>query len=66
MVNSSSINDKLGTEVILDEFVSFFRTVCISESSINKGFTFKIIPSKANFLIGSNNSNERGDVIKIE
>ena len=67
MVNSSSINDKVGTEIILDnEFISFKNCIAFLESSINKGFTFKIIPSKANFLIGSNNSNERGDVIKIE
>ncbi|MFV8363953.1 glycosyltransferase family 2 protein [Flavobacterium sp. ZT3P35] len=67
MVNSSSINDKLGTEIILDnEFISFKNCIAFLESSIDKGFTFKIIPSKANFLIGSNNSNERGDVIKIE
>ena len=32
----------------------------------NKGLTFKILPKGANFLIGSDNSRERGTVVKIE
>ncbi|MFV5688249.1 glycosyltransferase family 2 protein [Flavobacterium sp. ZT3R25] len=67
MVISSSLRSGDGTEIILDnEFVSFKKSIAILESSRNKGFTFKIIPKNANFLIGSNNSNERGKVIKIE
>ena len=67
MVISSSIKSKIGTEVILDnEFISFKECIAILESSRNKRFTFKIIPKKANFLIGSNNSNERGEIIEIE
>ncbi|MFV5695627.1 glycosyltransferase family 2 protein [Flavobacterium sp. LB3P122] len=71
MVISSSLRSGYGTEIILDnEFVSFKESIAILESSINKsrslGITFKIIPKQANFLIGSNNSNERGEVIKIE
>jgi hypothetical protein len=58
MVNLSSINDKLELEVILDNELFFKNCIAFLESSINKGFTFKIIPSKA-ILIGSNNSNER-------
>ena len=60
-------NSIVGAEVILDnEFISFKECIAVLESSINKGFTFKIIPKNANFLVGSNNSNERGEVIKIE
>ena len=59
-------NSVVGTELILDnEFISFKECIEVLESSRNKGFTFKIIPKNANFLIGSNNSNERGEVIKI-
>nr|WP_314895957.1 hypothetical protein [uncultured Flavobacterium sp.] len=67
MVISSSLRSGDGTEIILDnEFVSFKESIAILESSRNKGFTFKIIPKNTNFLIGSNNSNERGEIIKIE
>ncbi|WP_035673672.1 glycosyltransferase family 2 protein [Flavobacterium sp. 83] len=67
MVISSLVRNKAGTEIILDnEFVPFKECIAILESSRNKGFTFKIIPKNANFLIGSNNSNERGEIIKIE
>ena len=67
MVNSSIIKDILGTEVILDnEFISFKDCIEFLESSTNNSFTFKIVPNKTNFLIGSNNSNERGEFIKIE
>jgi GT2 family glycosyltransferase len=67
MVISSSVKSKISTEVILDnEFISFKECIAILESSRNKRFTFKIIPKNANFLIGSNNSNERGEIIEIE
>ena len=57
----------VGAEVVLDnEFISFKECIAVLESAVNKGLTFKIIPKNANFLIGSNNSNERGEVIKIE
>ncbi|RTY83021.1 glycosyltransferase family 2 protein [Flavobacterium sp. LS1P28] len=67
IVISSSVKSKIGAEIILDnEFISFKKCIAILESSRNKGFTFKIIPKNANFLIGSNNSNERGEIIEIE
>ena len=67
MVISYSVKSKIGTEVILDNnFITFKECIKILESSRNKGFTFKIIPKTANFLIGSNNSNERGEIIEIE
>jgi GT2 family glycosyltransferase len=67
MVISSSLRRGNETEIILDnEFVSFKESIAILESSRKGGFTFKIIPKNANFLIGSNNSNERGEIIKIE
>jgi GT2 family glycosyltransferase len=71
MVISSSLRSGDGTEIILDnEFVSFKESIAILESSRNKfrsvGITFKIIPKNASFLIGSNNSNGRGEIVKIE
>ena len=67
MVISSSVKNKKAVEIILDnEFISFKECIAILESSRNKGITFKIIPKIANFLIGSNNSNERGEIIEIE
>ena len=67
MVILYSIKNKEATEIILDnEFISFKECIAILESSRNKGITFKIKPKKANFLIGSNNSNDRGEVIKIK
>lgn len=66
MVNSSSLKMKQGTEIIVDtNYVSFRECITISESLKNKGFTFKILPKKANFLIGSNNNSERGVILKI-
>jgi hypothetical protein len=32
----------------------------------NKGITFRIIPKKSNFIIGSDSSNDRGEVVKIK
>ena len=56
-----------GAEVILDnESISFKECISVLESTVNKGFTYKIKPKNANFLVGSNNSNERGAVITIE
>ena len=57
----------VGSEIILDnESISFKECIAVLESGVNKGLTFKIIPKNANFLIGSNNSNERGEIIKME
>jgi GT2 family glycosyltransferase len=65
MVISSLLEGSLGTEIILDnQFISFKECVSILESLKNSGFTFKIKPKNANFLIGSNNNSERGEVCK--
>jgi len=66
MVNSSLFKTKYGIEIILDnEDISFKDCIAILESLKNQGFTFKIIPKSSNFLIGSNNNNERGTILKI-
>ncbi|MFE3867876.1 glycosyltransferase family 2 protein [Flavobacterium sp. LS2P90] len=67
MVISSFVKRETETEIILDnEFISFKECIRFMESAKNKGFTFRILPKKANFLIGSDNSRERGVVVKIE
>jgi GT2 family glycosyltransferase len=60
-------NSKKQTEILLDNaFFSFKAIISFLEIHKNQGFTFKIIPKNALFMIGSNNSNERGIVIKID
>jgi GT2 family glycosyltransferase len=67
MVISSLLGSSSGTEIILDnQFISFKESISILESLKNSGFTFKIKPKNANFLIGSDNNNERGEIIKVE
>ena len=67
MVISSSVKRETETEIMLDnEFISFKECIRFMESSKNKGFTFRILPKNANFLIGSDNSRERGEIVKIE
>ena len=42
-----------------------FANTSIETSLKNKGFTFEILPKNANFLIGSDNNNEKGEIVKI-
>jgi hypothetical protein len=67
MVISSVIKDKSPVEILLDNhFVSFKECIHFMESFKIKGLTFKILPRNTGFLIGSDNSNERGTVVIIE
>ena len=60
--NLSEIASK--TEIIFDNnFIDFKTIIHAMEININKGLTFKIIPKNANFMLGSNSSNDRGEVI---
>ena len=66
-VNLSSNSIKKGTQIIMDnEFVSFKECIKIHERFKNKGITFRIIPKNAGFIIGSDSSNDRGEIIKIK
>jgi GT2 family glycosyltransferase len=66
-VNLSSNSIKKGLQIILDnEFVSFKECLEIHERYRNKGVTFRIIPRDANFSIGSDSPNERGEITKIK
>jgi hypothetical protein len=52
------------TEIILDaNTFSYKECIAIFEKSKNAGIRFKIKPEKADFIIGSNSSNDRGEVL---
>ena len=54
-------------EFLIDNnFVSFKDSIDFMEMIKNNNHTFKVLPKNTNFLIGSDNSSERGTVIKIE
>ncbi len=67
MVNSC-LNLRSGkTEIILDnQYVSFKKCIKIIETLKDKNITFKIFPKNANFIIGSNSRNGRGQIVKIQ
>ena len=54
-------------EILIDNnSFSFKSIISFLETHKNQGFTFKIVPKNALFMIGSNNSNDRGIVVKID
>jgi GT2 family glycosyltransferase len=58
---------KKQTEFLIDNnSFSYKSIISFLETHKNQGFTFKIIPKNALFMIGSNNSNDRGIVVKID
>jgi GT2 family glycosyltransferase len=67
MVISSQIKDETPVEILLDNhYVSFKECIRFMETTKRVGVTFKILPKNTAFLIGSDNSNERGAVVIIE
>lgn len=56
-----------GIEIVFDNRLTNFKTIIRNMESLkNSDITFKIIPESCEFLIGSNSSNDRGEVIKME
>ncbi|KGO87575.1 glycosyl transferase family 2 [Flavobacterium rivuli WB 3.3-2 = DSM 21788] len=56
-----------GTEIIFDNaFINFGNIISFMETYKANGFTYKIKPANAAFMLGSNSSNDRGEVIKLE
>lgn len=53
------------TQIILDaNYLSFKQIIsCMSASEKNQNITFKILPKNSNFILGSNSSKNRGEVI---
>jgi GT2 family glycosyltransferase len=67
MVNSCLVLRADKAEIILDnQYVSFKKCINIIETLKDKNITFKIFPKNANFIIGSDSRNDRGQIIKIE
>jgi GT2 family glycosyltransferase len=64
IVISQSISKAKNTEVILDtNYTGFKNAIAFLEENKNKSFTFKLLPIESDFIIGSNSSNDRGEVI---
>jgi GT2 family glycosyltransferase len=54
-------------EIIFDQnYLTFSTIISAMELHKNEKVTFKIIPNHSNFMIGSNSSNDRGEVVMIE
>ena len=63
---TKSFAENATTEIIFDQNYLDFKTIIKTfEVNKNKGFTFKIIPESSDYVIGSNSSFDRGEVIKI-
>ena len=61
-----SISIKRTSEIILDSnCVSFKEAIHFLEENKNNSFTFKLLPVDSPFIIGSNSSYDRGEVIVI-
>jgi GT2 family glycosyltransferase len=63
---TKSFAENATTEIIFDQnHIDFTTIIKTFEANKNKGFTFKILPESAEFVIGSNSSFDRGEVINI-
>ena len=66
IVISQTISKSKPTEVILDvDYLGFKKAMAFLEENKNKLLTFKLLPPSSSFIIGSNSSNDRGEVIQI-
>lgn len=60
------VDTKTNTEIVLDQNYLDFKTIIkLMETNKNKGFTYKIGSKSFDFIIGSNSSFDRGEVIKF-
>ncbi|QBN18454.1 glycosyltransferase family 2 protein [Flavobacterium nackdongense] len=65
-LGSQSFSVSSTAEIIFDQNYLKFKTIITTlEANKKKGLTFKIHPESSDFLIGSNSSFDRGDVIKF-
>jgi GT2 family glycosyltransferase len=63
---TKSFSKNQNTEIIFDQNHLDFKTIIEAfETYKRKGFSFKIAPKNAGFLIGSNSSFDRGEIIKV-
>lgn len=64
--NRKEVPSDLRVEFIIDlKSISFNKAIELMENNMNKAYTFKFLSVNHDFLIGSNNSNERGEVILL-
>jgi len=60
------LSKSAAAEVIFDQNQLDFKTIIQAfETNRNNGFTFKILPETSDFIIGSNSSFDRGEIVKI-
>lgn len=65
-VFSQTFSKKGNPEVILDtNYLSFKEAIAFFEANKNKSLTFKLLPMQRDYIIGSDSSNDRGEVIRI-
>ena len=63
---SQLVLENKNSEIIFDQNHTSFKAVITAfEINKNKGFTFKILPKASRFLIGSDSSFDRGEVINF-
>jgi GT2 family glycosyltransferase len=63
---TKSFAENANAEIIFDQnHVDFTTIIETFEVNKNRGFTFKIIPESSDYMIGSNSSFDRGEVINI-
>ncbi|WP_394757882.1 glycosyltransferase family 2 protein [Flavobacterium sp.] len=63
---SQNLSKKMAFEFVFDNnYINFKEIIQTMQSKKNKNHTFKILPQTTDFLIGSNSSNDRGEVILI-
>jgi GT2 family glycosyltransferase len=66
-LNSLTNEEGENTEIIFDNNQCSFKSIInYLDCFRNKEFTFKILPQKSDFIIGSNSSNNRGEVIALK
>ena len=65
--SSQVVSNKSNVELIFDNNLLTFKSIIQDfEKNKNLGLTFSIFPENASFIIGSNSSNDRGEVILIK
>jgi GT2 family glycosyltransferase len=66
IVISQTISKAKNTEVILDtNDTGFKNAIAFLEENNSNELTFKLLPIQSDFIIGSNSSNDRGEVINL-
>lgn len=65
-IHSLTDGSQRNVEVIFDNAHCSFKSIIESMEALkNENITFKILPAESDFIIGSNSSNDRGEVMKM-